>query len=46
MDLDRVALVSFDRAVRRRIRRLDFQFLWWGLLRRREQSKDEKGQQL
>jgi hypothetical protein len=45
MDLDRVTLASFGLANRRRVRRLDVQFLWWwGLLRRHEQSKDENGQ--
>jgi hypothetical protein len=37
MDLDRVTLLSFGIAVRRRVRRLDFQFiLQWGLLRGHE----------
>ena len=44
MNLDRIALVGFDRAVGGRVRRLDIQFLWWGSLRRREQSEDKNGQ--
>jgi hypothetical protein len=45
MDLDRVTLLSFGVAVRRRVRRLDIQFLWQhGLLRGHEQSKDKNGQ--
>ena len=45
MDLDRITLASFGLAIRRRVRRLDVQFLWQrGLLRRHEQSKDENGQ--
>lgn len=43
MNLDRVTLVGFGRAVRGRVRRLDVQYFWWGLLRRHEQSEDKGG---
>jgi hypothetical protein len=44
MNLDWVTLLCFDGAVRRRIRRLDDQFIRWRLLlRRHEQSESKNG---
>lgn len=44
MNLDWITLLCFDGAVRRRIRRLDIQFIRLGLLlRRHEQPESENG---
>ena len=42
MNFDWVALLCFDAAVRRRMRRLDIQLLRWGLLIRRHEQPESK----
>jgi len=42
MNLDWVTLLSFDGAVRRRIRRLNIKLLRWGLLLRGHEQPESK----